>query len=125
MDITKEMLLKMLDEIREYVETNSNSDGTFNFDEGRAWVALDFVKKENAISIENVQWIPTIIHFEGNQDNILEERYNYKAYKYAQYSNKLAKKHVLNGYEDNVVSLAYIKNKTKEVIDAQYLNWDK
>lgn len=46
MDITKEMLLKMLDEIREYVETNSNSDGTFNFDEGRAWVALDFVKKE-------------------------------------------------------------------------------
>lgn len=88
-------------------------------------IKFDFVKKENAISIENVQWIPTIIHFEGNQDNILEERYNYKAYKYAQYSNKLAKKHVLNGYEDNVVSLAYIKNKTKEVIDAQYLNWDK
>ena len=88
-------------------------------------IKFDFVKKENAISIENVQWIPTIIHFEGDQNNILEERYNYKAYKYAQYSNKLAKKHVLNGYEDNVVSLAYIKNKTKEVIDAQYLNWDK
>ncbi len=88
-------------------------------------IKFDFVKKEDAISIENVQWIPTIIHFEGNQDNILEERYNYKAYKYAQYSNKLAKKHVLNGYEDNVVSLDYIKNKTEEVIDAQYLNWDK
>ncbi len=88
-------------------------------------IKFDFVKKEDAISIENVQWIPTIIHFGGNQDNILEERYNYKAYKYAQYSNKLAKKHVLNGYEDNVVSLDYIKNKTEEVIDAQYLNWDK
>lgn len=46
MEITKETLLKMLDEIREYIETNSNSDGTFNFDKERAWVALDFVKKE-------------------------------------------------------------------------------
>lgn len=46
MEITKETLLKMLDEIREYIETNSNSDGTFNFDKERTWVALDFVKKE-------------------------------------------------------------------------------
>ena len=46
MEITKETVLKMLDEIREYIETNSNSDGTFNFDKERAWVALDFVKKE-------------------------------------------------------------------------------
>lgn len=88
-------------------------------------IKFDFVKKEDVISIENVQWIPTVIHFEGNQDNILEERYNYKAYKYSQYSNKLAKKHVLNGYEGNVVSLDYIKNKTEEVIDSEYLNWDK
>lgn len=46
MEITKETLLKMLDEIREYIETNSNSGGAFNFDKERAWVALDFVKKE-------------------------------------------------------------------------------
>ena len=88
-------------------------------------IKFDFVKKEDAISIENVQWIPTIIHFEGDQNNILEKRYNYKAYKYDQYSDKLAKKHVLNGYEDNVVSLDYIKSKTKEVINAKYLNWNK
>ena len=88
-------------------------------------IKFDFVKKEDVISIENVQWIPTVIHFEGNQDNILEERYNYKAYKYSQYSNKLAKKHVLNGYEGNIVSLDYIKSKTEEVIDSEYLNWDK
>lgn len=87
-------------------------------------IKFDFVKKEDTISIENVKWIPTIIHFEGNQDNILEERYNYKAYKYSQYSKKLAKKHVLNGYEGNVVSLDYIKNKTKEVIDSKYINWN-
>lgn len=46
MDITRETLLNMLNEIKEYIEDNSNSDGTFNFDEERAWVALDFVKKE-------------------------------------------------------------------------------
>lgn len=46
MKITRNTLLTMLDEIRDYIETNSNSDGTFNFDEERAWVALDFVKKE-------------------------------------------------------------------------------
>ncbi len=88
-------------------------------------IKFDFVKKEDGISIENVQWIPTVIHFEGDQTNIMEKRYNYKAYKYNQYSNKLAKKHVLNGYEDNVVSLDYIKSKTEEVIDKKYLNWDK
>ena len=88
-------------------------------------IKFDFVKKEDAISIENVQWIPTIIHFEGDQNNIIEKRYNYKAYKYDQYSDKLAKKHVLNGYEDNVVSLDYIKSKTKEVINSKYLNWNK
>ena len=41
-EVTKEMLLKMADEI----ENNSTNDGTFNFDKERAWVALDFTKKE-------------------------------------------------------------------------------
>ncbi|MGN1275943.1 MAG: CapA family protein, partial [Floccifex sp.] len=43
-------------------------------------ISLDFVKEKDLISIQNVKWIPTFIHFEGNQNNILEERYNYKAY---------------------------------------------
>lgn len=84
-------------------------------------IKFDFVKKGDEISIENVKWIPTVIHFEGNQDNIIEVRYNYKAYKLSQYSDKLAKKHVLNGYDGNVVNIKYITNKTKEVIDEKYL----
>jgi poly-gamma-glutamate capsule biosynthesis protein CapA/YwtB (metallophosphatase superfamily) len=84
-------------------------------------IKFDFVKKNNSISIENVQWVPTIIHFEGNQDNIMEDRYNYKTYKLSEYSDELAKKHVLNGYEGNVVSIEYIKQKTEEVIDSKYL----
>ena len=84
-------------------------------------IKFDFVKKNDKITIENVKWIPTVIHFEGNQDNIIEVRYNYKAYKLSQYSDKLAKKHVLNGYDGNVVSIKYITNKTKKVIDEKYL----
>lgn len=84
-------------------------------------IKFNFVKKNDKITIENVKWIPTVIHFEGNQDNIIEVRYNYKAYKLSQYSDKLAKKHVLNGYDGNVVNIKYITNKTKEVIDEKYL----
>lgn len=84
-------------------------------------IKFDFVKKSDKITIENVKWIPTVIHFEGNQNNIMEVRYNYKAYKLSQYSDKLAKKHVLNGYDGNVVNIKYITNKTKEVIDEKYL----
>lgn len=84
-------------------------------------IKFDFVKKNDKITIENVKWIPTVIHFEGNQDNIIEVRYNYKSYKLSQYSDKLAKKHVLNGYDGNVVNIKYITNKTKEVIDEKYL----
>ncbi|MGM9947745.1 CapA family protein [Floccifex sp.] len=84
-------------------------------------ISLDFVKEKDSISIQNVKWIPTFIHFEGNQNNILEERYNYKAYRVDQYSDELASKHVLNGYEGNVVSLNYINSVTKDVIDSQFL----
>lgn len=84
-------------------------------------ICLDFVKEKDSISIQNVEWKPLIIHFEGNQDNILEERYNYQSYFVSDYTDELAAKHVLNGYEGNVVSLDYINQKTKEVIDEQFL----
>lgn len=84
-------------------------------------ICLDFVKDGDSISIQNVEWKPTIIHFEGNQANILAERYNYQSYFVSDYTDELASKHVLNGYEGNVVSLDYINQKTREVIDSQYL----
>lgn len=42
-------------------------------------IKFDFVKKSDKITIENVKWIPTVIHFEGNQNNIMEVRYNVSA----------------------------------------------
>lgn len=86
-------------------------------------ISFDFVKdaKTKEINIKNVKWTPTIIHFEGNQNNILAERYNYKVYQVKNYTDELANKHVLNGFEGNVVSLDYINTETKEVISEEYI----
>lgn len=86
-------------------------------------ISFDFVKdaKTEEINIKNVKWTPTIIHFEGNQNNILAERYNYKVYQVKNYTDELANKHVLNGFEGNVVSLDYISTKTKEVISEKFI----
>lgn len=84
-------------------------------------ICLDFVKDNGSISIQNVEWKPTIIHFEGNQGNILAERWNYQSYFVSDYTDELASRHVLNGFEGNVVSLDYINQKTHEVIDSQFL----
>lgn len=86
-------------------------------------ISFDFVKdaKTKEISVKNVKWIPTMIHFEGNQNNILEERHHYKVYQVKNYTDELANKHVLNGFEGNVVSLDYINAKTKEVISEEFI----
>lgn len=84
-------------------------------------IQFDFVQKEDDITIENVKWTPTIIHFEGNQNNIMDERDHFKCYKIDQYSDSLAKKHVLNGFEGNEVSIEYIMSLTEDVIDEEFL----
>lgn len=86
-------------------------------------ISFDFVKdaKTKEINIKNVKWTTTIIHFEGNQNNILAERYNYKVYQVKNYTDELANKHVLNGFEGNVVSLDYINTKTNEVISEEFI----
>lgn len=86
-------------------------------------IEFDFVQDHESkeITVENVNWVPLFIHFEGNQNNILEERWGYKVYKVSQYSDELAKKHVLNGYAGNIVSVEYILQKEKEVIGEEFL----
>lgn len=86
-------------------------------------ISFDFVKnaKTEEITVKNVKWTPTIIHFEGNQDNILAQRHNYKVYQVKNYTDELANQHVLNGFEGNVVSLDYINTKTNEVISEEFI----
>lgn len=85
-------------------------------------IKLDFVEKEENITIENVKWVPTFIHFEGDQNDILDVRYNYQVYKLSQYTDELAQKHVLNGYEGESVSVAQIRELTESVISPEFLD---
>lgn len=84
-------------------------------------VKFDFVKSDNGIAVENVKWIPLVIHFELKGDDIQEDRCNYKIYPLSEYTDELAKKHALNGYEGQKVTSDYIKKHTEEVIDKKYL----
>lgn len=84
-------------------------------------IQFDFIKQGDDIHIDHVKWVPLMIHFEGNQNNIMPERYNYKSYKVSNYTDELASKHVLNGYNGNIVSLDYINQITQKVIDPAYL----
>ncbi|MGL5540381.1 MAG: CapA family protein [Erysipelotrichaceae bacterium] len=86
-------------------------------------VGMEFVRadEDSKITIENVTWTPLITHFEGNQANILAERHRYQTFQARHYTDELAGKHVLNGYQGNVVSLAYIDQITRQVIDASFL----
>lgn len=82
---------------------------------------FDFVKQNNQVMIENVTWQPTVIHFEGNKNNIYDERYNYKTYLASEYTHELAEQHVLNGYNGNIVSLEKIDSLTQRIVDASFL----
>lgn len=84
-------------------------------------VKFDFVKSDNGIAVENVKWIPLVIHFELSGDDIQEDRCNYKIYPLSEYTDELARKHALNGYEGQQVTSDYIKKHTEEVIDKKYL----
>lgn len=90
-------------------------------------ISFDFVKnhKDKNITIQNVEWIPIVTHYEGNASDIMNTRHNYRVYRLDQYSNQLAKKHALNGYEGQSISLALLNEKTKIVIDQKFLKKEK
>lgn len=88
-------------------------------------IGFDFVKaaKTKKITVQNVKWTPIVTHFDGdgNPDNIMESRHNYKVYKVSDYSEKLAKRHALNGYEGQTFSMDVIHKITEASIDAKFL----
>ena len=51
MNTEKEKIYRILDEIRDLIQNNENTDGSFQFDVVRVLVALDFVKTEILKSI--------------------------------------------------------------------------
>lgn len=85
-------------------------------------VRFDFVKSDDGISVDNVKWTPLVIHFEVDGDDIMEDRCNYKIYPLSEYTDELAAKHALNGYDGQTVTVDYIKRHTEEVIGKEYLD---
>lgn len=83
-------------------------------------VRFDFVKGDSGVSVENVKWIPLVIHFETQGGDIMTGRTNYKIYPLSKYTEELAKKHSLNGYEGQTVTVDYYKEHTKKVIGNEF-----
>ncbi|WP_034552131.1 CapA family protein [Carnobacterium funditum] len=84
-------------------------------------VSFDFVVNKGEKVIENVNWDPTVMHYIGDQSNYVESRKNFRIYKLDDYTEGLAKRHVLNGYQENQVSKASLQGTTENVIDAEFL----
>lgn len=86
-------------------------------------ISFDFIKKDGSedITVEHVVWTPLVISFEGDADDIMESRHNYRIYKLSDYSEDMAAKHALNGYEGQTITAESLWNTTKEVIDEAFL----
>ena len=85
-------------------------------------LSFDFVKSNDDVTIENVKWIPIVIHFETNGGDIMEDRHSYKIYPLSEYTEELASKHALNGYNGQTVTVDYFKQHTEEVIAEEFLD---
>lgn len=81
-------------------------------------ISFDFVKKADTekITVENVKWIPLVSHYEGDANDIMNTRLNFKVYKLKNYTDELASQHGLNGYEGQVVTKEAFSARTHEVI---------
>nr|WP_321291969.1 CapA family protein [uncultured Trichococcus sp.] len=86
-------------------------------------VTFDFVvADDDKVTVENVQFEPTVSHYVADQGNVADTRRDFKIYKLEDYSEELASEHGLNGYEgleitpDNYLSIA------KKVIPAEMLD---
>lgn len=85
-------------------------------------VTFDFiVADDDKVTVENVQFEPTVSHYAADPGNVENTRRDFKIYKLEDYSEGLASEHGLNGYEgleitpDNYLSIA------KNVIPAEML----
>lgn len=85
-------------------------------------VSFDFVKSGDGINIENIKWTPFVIHFETNGGDIMEDRHGYIIYPLSEYTDELAQKHALNGYDGQTVTVDYYKQHTKDIIGEEYLS---
>ena len=85
-------------------------------------VTFDFViADDETMSIENVQFEPTVSHYVADPGNVENSRRDFKIYKLENYSEELALEHGLNGYEDLEITPNNYLSLVKNVIPAEML----
>lgn len=82
-------------------------------------LSFDFVKKDNKLSIDNVVLTPLINHYEAsNKKNVYDSRNSFTVYRLKDYSEELALKHGLNGYQGIQISVSKMKEKVTNRISS-------
>jgi poly-gamma-glutamate synthesis protein (capsule biosynthesis protein) len=85
-------------------------------------VTFDFVvAADNSVTVENVQFEPTVAHYVADPGNVENSRRDFKIYKLEDYSEELALQHGLNGYEGFEISPDNYLSIVKNVIPAEML----
>ena len=78
-------------------------------------LTCDFHKDGSAWKIENVCLTPLMNHYETtNQKNIIDTREKFTVYRLKDYTDELAKKHALQGYNGITISKERMQEKVKE-----------
>ncbi|MBM6800520.1 CapA family protein, partial [Coprobacillus cateniformis] len=82
-------------------------------------ISFDLKKEDNRCSIENVVLTPLVNHYEiTNLKDAYGTRQNFTVYRLKDYTEELAKKHGLNGYEGIQISIEKMKEKVNKRISS-------
>lgn len=84
-------------------------------------VYLDFIQDEEEHYIDNVKFVPLVIHYETAVEGNIDTRTDFEVFKLSEYSEEIANNHALNNFEDNLVNPSVYEEIVQEVIDADFL----
>ncbi|WP_161525953.1 CapA family protein [Trichococcus alkaliphilus] len=85
-------------------------------------VTFDFVvTADDSVTVENVQFEPTVSHYAADPGNVENTRRDFKIYKLEDYSEELASAHGLNDYEGLEITPDNYLSIVKNVIPAEML----
>lgn len=95
-----------------YVSAMSNRDNMLGYT-----ATFDFVKDGDEKSIENIKMLPTITYF----DEASNDRWvNFKIYKLENYTEEMAKKHLVGKLKNVSMSPKYFKESFEKTVDEKY-----
>jgi len=85
-------------------------------------INFDFVEKNGEHSIEDVQWEPTLIHYEEAVPGSIASRTNFSVHYLDEYTTEMAADHALNNHEGNTTDPEYFQGIAEEVVEEKFRN---